>query len=383
VTFSDESTRPAPPGGSSKAASAPRVSIVAPTYNEAKNIAELTRRLGEALPGVDWEVIFVDDDSPDGTYDVAKALANDNPRVRCIRRVNRRGLSGACIEGILSSAATYVVVMDADLQHDERIIPEMLRRLETDEAEIVVGSRLVEGGSSSEGLSSVRQFASTFAMRFARALIGTDVSDLMSGFFAMRRDRFEAMAPRLTTSGFKILLDVLATASPPLRASEVGYRFRARFAGDSKFDLRAMTDFFTLVVHKVTGGVVPPRFVMFILVGGLGVFIHLAVLRVAMSAAETSFAVAQTIATLVAMTSNFFINNLLTYSDAKLRGARAVIGLAKFYAVCGIGAAANVGVATWLFGLNSTWWLAGIAGIVMSSVWNYTMSSLFIWRRAD
>ena len=365
------------------ALSAPRVSVVVPTYNESRNVAELTRRLGETLAGVDWEVIFVDDDSPDGTYEVAKGLAAENPRVRCIRRVNRRGLSGACIEGILSSAAPIVVVMDADLQHDERILPEMIRRIEADEAEIVVGSRLVEGGSSEEGFTAGRQFASSFAMRLARLLVGSKVSDLMSGFFAIKRERFEAIAPGLTTSGFKILLDILATANPPLRASEVGYHFRARFAGSSKFDLRAMMDFFGLVVHKTTRGLIPPRFAMFILVGGLGVVIHLLVLRIAMQNEGASFAAAQAIATIVAMTSNFFINNTLTYSDAKLRGRRALVGLAQFYAVCGIGAVANVGVATWLFGLNNTWWLAGIAGIVMSSVWNYTMSSLFIWRQTS
>jgi dolichol-phosphate mannosyltransferase len=361
----------------------PHVSVVVPTFNESRNVAELTRRLGETLAGVEWEVIFVDDNSPDGTYDVVKSLAAGNHRVRCIRRVNRRGLSGACIEGILSSAAPIVVVMDADLQHDETIIPEMIRRLERDEADIVVGSRLVQGGSSMTGFTAGRAFASKFAIRMASALIGTGVSDLMSGFFAMKRDRFEAMAPDLTTSGFKILLDILATASPPLRSSEVGYQFRTRFAGSSKFDVRAMSDFFGLLVHKVTGGLIPPRFVMFVFVGGIGVVIHLAVLRFAMASQGLSFTIAQSVATVIAMTSNFFINNTLTYSDAKLRGWRAVIGLAQFCAICGIGAVANVGVATWLFGMNNAWWLAGIAGIVMGSVWNYTMSSLFVWKSAS
>lgn len=362
--------------------SAPHVSVVIPTFNESRNVAELVRRLDHVLAGVAWEAIFVDDNSPDGTHEAVKALAATDPRVRCIRRVNRRGLSGACIEGILSSAAPIVAVMDADLQHDETILPDMIARLDRDEADIVVGSRLVEGGSKDDGFTASRAFASTFATRMARALIGSDVSDLMSGFFAMKRDRFEAVAPRLTTTGFKILLDILATARPPLRASEVGYRFRARFAGDSKFDLRAMSDFFGLLVHKASGGYIPPRFVMFVLVGGSGVVIHLAALRLGMTTAGLSFEIAQAVATIIAMTSNFFINNSLTYADAKLRGGRALLGLAQFYAVCGIGAVANVGVAAWLYGLNNAWWLAGVAGIVMGSVWNYTMSSLFVWRRA-
>ncbi len=361
----------------------PHVSIIAPTFNESRNVAELVRRLDIALNGIDWEVVFVDDDSPDHTYDVVKALALEDPRVRCIRRVNRRGLSGACIEGILSSSAPFVAVIDADLQHDETILPEMIGRLERDEADIVVGSRLVEGGSSAGGFTATRAFASGFAIRLASLLIGSSVSDLMSGFFAIRREKFEAVAPKLTTSGFKILLDVLASASPPLRASEVGYQFRARYAGDSKFDARAMSDFFGLLVHKATGGLIPPRFVMFALVGGTGVVVHLVSLRAALAGVGLEFVWAQTFATIMAMTWNFFINNELTYSNAKLRGARAVLGLLEFYLVCGIGAIPNIGVASWLFGLNSSWWLAAIAGIAIGTVWNYTMSSLFVWRRAD
>ncbi len=361
----------------------PHVSIVAPTFNEARNVAELARRLDAVLTGVDWEIIFVDDDSPDGTARAVKELAARDSRVRCIRRVKRRGLSGACIEGILSSSAPICVVMDADLQHDETILPEMIARLDRDEADIVVGSRLVEGGSSSDGLTAPRLFASNFAIRVAGLLVGAGVSDLTSGFFAVKREKFESMAPKLTTSGFKILLDVLASAAPPLRASEVGYRFRSRLEGASKFDLRAMSDFVGLVVHKATGGVVPPRFVMFVAVGGLGVVLHLAALRLAMDSAGAGFTEAQSFATIAAMTFNFFVNNSLTYSDSKLKGWRAALGLAQFYAVCGVGAVANVGIASWMFNMNEAWWLAALAGVVMGSVWNYTMSSLFVWRGAE
>ena len=297
--------------------------------------------------------------------------------------MNRRGLSGACIEGVLSSSAPIVAVMDADLQHDESILPEMIGRIARGESDIVVGSRLVEGGSSEDGFTPARAFASNLAIRMAGLLVGSAVSDLTSGFFAIRRDVFEAMAPRLTTSGFKILLDVLATASPPLRASEVGYRFRSRLAGASKFDARAMSDFFGLLVHKATHGLVPPRFILFVLVGGSGVVVHLAALRFGMNVEHLSFSWAQGVATVVAMTWNFIINNVLTYSDAKLRGWRALTGLLQFYAVCGVGAVANVGIAKWLFDLDNAWWLAALAGILMGSVWNYAMSSLLVWRRAD
>ncbi len=361
----------------------PHVSIIVPTFNEAHNVAELTRRLDSALAGMAWEVIFVDDDSPDGTAAAVKSLASADTRVRCIRRVNRRGLSGACIEGILSSAAPIVAVMDGDLQHDETILPGMIARLDRDECDIVVGSRLVEGGSSADGFTASRAFASNFAIRMAGMLVGSGVTDLTSGYFAMKREPFEAMAPRLTTSGFKILLDVLATAQPPLRASEAGYRFRSRFAGESKFDARAMGDFVGLIVHKATGGAIPPRFVMFIAVGGFGVAVHLLTLRLAMDLGVENFTLAQSIATVVAMTSNFIVNNTLTYADCKLKGAKALVGLLQFYAVCGVGAIANVGVASWMFGMDQAWWVAALAGVVMGSVWNYTMSSMFVWGKKD
>ncbi len=359
----------------------PAVSVVVPTFNEAQNLTRLVALLDKALARVAWEVVFVDDDSPDGTWKVAKQLAQQDPRVRCIRRVGRRGLAGACIEGVLSSAAPFIAVMDADLQHDEAILPLMLSKLQSDEADIVIGSRAVEGGESATGFSSKRALASRVATRLAGLVIGRQVSDPMSGFFAMKREIFEAAASHLVPSGFKILLDILASASNDTRVLEIGYRFRSRQQGRSKFDVRAILDFFGLLLHRLTGGAVSVRFLFFMIVGAIGVVLHLAVLRLGLVVAGLPFEWAQTVATLVAMTSNFLVNNLLTYSDMKLRGVAAFFGLMKFYAVCGIGALANIGVASWLFVGNSEWWTAGVAGVIVGAIFNYTMSSIFVWRQ--
>jgi len=365
-------------------ASTPEISIVIPTFNETDNIVEVIESVTMALVDVAWEIIVVDDDSPDGTAARVKQIARDDSRIRCLHRINRRGLAGACIEGMLSSSAPYLVVMDADLQHDTSILPKMLDVLRADQADLVIGSRYTEGGSIGEGLSQMRATISRWAIKIARRMLHIDVQDLMSGYFAIRRDRFDPIASRLAPSGFKILVDIIASAGGRLRTVELGYTFKQRKAGESKLGTRVILDFVALLVDKTTRGRIPSRFVFFSLNGASGVVVHLTVLRVFMSALPSiGFAGAQALATLVAMTSNFFLNNLITYHDKKLKGAAAICrGLLSFWALCALGAIANVAVATWVFNVAPVWWLAGLGGTAISAVWNYSMSSLFVWSRA-
>ena len=198
----------------------PELSVVVPTFNERDNVTVLYRRLEATLSGIAWEVVFVDDNSPDGTWEVVRGLARKDSRVRCIRRIGRRGLSGACIEGILASSGPYAAVIDADLQHDETQLPKMVALLRIGEAELVVGSRYIEGGSA-DSFNKQRAGASQLATGVARRVLKVEVADPMSGFFMIRRDRFEELAPQLSTQGFKILLDLIATAQGKLRAVEV------------------------------------------------------------------------------------------------------------------------------------------------------------------
>jgi dolichol-phosphate mannosyltransferase len=363
----------------------PEVSIVIPTFNETDNIVELIQSVAKALDGAAWEIIIVDDDSPDGTAARAKQIAREDSRVRCLRRVNRRGLAGACIEGMLSSSAPYLVVMDADLQHDASILPQMLDVLRSDQADLAIGSRYAGEGSIGEGFSQMRARISRWAIKVARRVLDTDVQDLMSGYFAIRRERFDSIAAHLSPAGFKILVDIIASAHGRLRAVEVGYTFQQRKAGESKLDARVAVDFAALLIDKMTRGLIPLRFVFFSLSGASGIVVHLFVLRAAMVALPSiGFTSAQALATVVAMTSNFFLNNLITYRDRKLRGVLAVSrGLLAFWALCAFGAVANVGVATWIFGVAPVWWLAGLGGTTISAVWNYSMSSLFVWSRGS
>jgi dolichol-phosphate mannosyltransferase len=367
-----------PDASASAALRAPELTVVIPTFKESGNVAPLIERLGAALAGIAWEAVFVDDDSPDGTSDAVKAIAASDPRVRCIRRVKRRGLAGACIEGMLSSSASYVAVMDADLQHDEKLLPRMLAVLKRGESDLVVGSRYIEGGSAAS-FSKRRSLISHIATTIARRLTHVQLSDPMSGFFMMCRASFDPLASSLQTQGFKILLDIVITARGTLRVAEEPYVFAARQHGESKLDAQVGLDFIGLLLAKLTGGAVTPRFLSFALVGTIGLGVHLTVLRSALGL-EWEFAQAQSLATIVAMTGNFFLNNRLTYRDKRLGGLAALKGLFAFYAVSAVGALTNVGAASWLYAHEQMWWVAGASGALMGAVWNYAMSTLLVWR---
>ena len=364
----------------SQAAGLPQLSVVVPTFNERDNVTTLFRRLEATLTGIAWEVIFVDDNSPDGTWDVVRSLAAKDSRVRCLRRIGRRGLSGACIEGILASSAPCAAVIDADLQHDETQLPKMLALLQGGEADLVVGSRYVEGGSA-DSFNKHRAGASALATEVAKRVLRVQIADPMSGFFMIRRDRFEQLAPQLSTQGFKILLDVVATAHGDLRAVEIPYTFGSRLHGESKLDSMVALDFLGLVLAKLTGDVVSLRFLLFAMVGSIGLFVHLAALFIALESFGLPFPQAQAFGALIAMTSNFALNNFLTYRDQRLEGFAILRGLLLFYLVCSVGLFANVGVAFSVYDQEPIWWLAGAAGALMGVVWNYAMSGLFVWRR--
>jgi dolichol-phosphate mannosyltransferase len=357
------------------------LSVVVPTFNEQENVAEIVKRLDATLAGLDWEVVFVDDDSNDGTLAALHRLARTDPRVRFLHRVGRRGLASAVVEGVLSTSAPFIAVMDADLQHDESRLPVMLDRLRTSDSDIVVGSRyMVEGGV--DAWQKSRRAISRIATSMAQLLMRANVTDPMSGFFMVKRDAFDRSVRHLSSIGYKILFDVLMSARPALKIAEVPYVFRNRVHGESKLDSAVTLDYLMLVLDKLVGRFVPIRFVMFGFVGGLGVIVHMALLALLFEVMQVGFVASQVVAAVAAMTFNFFTNNAFTYRDKRLKGAWQIItGLLTFYAVCTIGALSNVGVAAFLFQHENSWWVAGLAGILVGAVWNYAVSSIFTWRK--
>ena len=353
--------------------------MIVPTFNESENVNELITRLGDVLGPEGWEVIFVDDDSPDGTARLVRELSRRDGRIRCVQRVGRRGLSSACIEGMLASSAPYLAVIDGDLQHDETLLPRMLEIMKRGDTDIVVGTRYAGGGGVGSWDGS-RIAMSAFAARLSRFVLKSDLSDPMSGFFMLRRDWMETAMRRLSGIGFKVLVDLFASAPRAPRFAELPYEFRTRKQGESKLDSVAVWDYLMLLLDKTIGHLVPVRFVSFGIVGSIGVVVHFIVLAMLFNFVGLSFDVGQTAATLTAMTGNFALNNILTYRDMRLRGWRWLRGWASFLIACSIGAMANVGIASYLFERDTQWVLAGLAGILVGMVWNYVVTMLYTWK---
>lgn len=358
------------------------LAIILPTLNESGNLGPLVGRIETALGETGWEVLIVDDDSEDGTADEARALALDDPRIRVIQRIGRRGLASAAIEGFCATAAPYVAVMDADHQHDPALLAGMLAALKAGEAQICVASRFTQGASTSDWGEPERERLSALANKAARWITGVELTDPMSGYFMLTTQTARALAPRLSGIGFKILLDLLATSDTPMKVKEFPLQFAARREGESKLDRAILFDFLAGLYDKTLGRVIPTRFALFGTVGALGVVVHLAVLYVLLIFAGEGFALSQAIAVLVAMTFNFWLNNWLTYRDRRLKQwGEFLRGWASFCITCSVGALANVAVASLLEAQGLFWLASALAGILVGSVWNYALSSRFVWGR--
>ena len=355
------------------------LAIIIPTFNERENIQPLLDSLDRTLQGTEFEVIFVDDDSPDNTAGLIREISLTRERVRVLQRIGRRGLASACVEGMLATAAPYIAVMDADLQHDESILPEMLTAIRESSADLVVASRNVQGGSMGD-FAKERVAVSDLGRTISRIICRTELSDPMSGFFLLDRRFMEEVTPRVSAIGFKILLDLVSAAGRPVKLREVPYRFRQRVHGESKLDVLVLVEYLQLVTDKLIGKWVPSRFVLFSTVGLVGAVVYLLLLYLLYSVLHYDFRVSLVASTIAAMTSNFLLNNVITYRDRRLKGAALLTGLLTFYAACSIGAvvAVRVSEATQQAGIH--WTVAGLAGVAIASVWNYTMTQLFTWR---
>ena len=357
------------------------LSIVIPTFNEKNNIEPLIIAIHKTVViKATWEIIFVDDNSPDGTYSHIQKLANKYKNIRCLRRINRRGLSSASIEGILSSSADFFMIMDADLQHDETIIPKMFNVIKKEKFDLVIGSRFIDGGSAAQGMINKRLKISNFATMLSRLIVKVKLADPMSGFFIVSRKFFEANVNNLSAIGFKVLLDLIASSTSVPKFCEIPYKMQKRASGVSKLDAVVVWEYVLLLIDKTIGRYIPIRFAMFLFVGFSGIFVHLLVLRLVTIFFGYSFIVAQSIATIVAMTTNYVFNNFFTYRDKKLIGKKFFKGLFSFYAACFIGFLININLAQFLFDISEIWWLSGFLGAAVSSIWNYGATKHITWR---
>jgi len=349
----------------------------------------MVERLDAALDGIGWEAIFVDDDSTDGTAHELRQIGMADRRIRVIQRIGRRGLASAAIEGMCATSAPVVAVMDADHQHEPALLRTMLAAIREGGCDLAVGSRFTAGASTEGWNAPEREKASTLANSLARKVTGVALTDPMSGYFMLRTELLRRDAPRLSGIGFKLLLDILATVDAPLRVKEFPLAFAARAEGESKLDRTVMFEFLVGLYDKWLGRIIPTRFALFGTIGAAGVVVHMAVLSAFLLAFGgrfedqlATFEIGQTLAALVAMTFNFALNNALTYSDQRLRGPAALLGgWVKFALTCAVGLVANVGVAAVLVRQGVHTYGAALAGIVFGSVWNYALSSRFVWGR--
>jgi dolichol-phosphate mannosyltransferase len=357
------------------------LSVIVPTFNESGSIEELLRRIACCLEGVHWEILVVDDNSPDGTATLVQQLSQHDPRIHCLKRVGSRGLSSACLDGMALATGRYLAVIDADLQHDETLLPAMLHVMMAGSHDVVIGSRYLDGGSIASW-SRCRRVMSSAATWLTCALLDVALSDPMSGFFMIRREVVTLAAGRLSDSGFKLLLDLVVSSPEPLRTAELPYRFSPRLHGSSKLDWRVLWTFAMLLMRQLRGRSFG-GFARFSVIGASGVVVHFAVLDCAQSLLACSFALAQTLAVLVSMTSNFVLNNRLTFPSARLRGKAFFTGLSRFGLLCAIGAIVNVAVADAMAHESSMRLCAAAAGIVAGALCNYTTTSVLVWRRGS
>lgn len=348
---------------------APDLAVIVPTYNARAKVPLLLEQLDRALGGTTWEALFVDDNSPDGTFAAVAATGEADARVRCLRRIGRRGPVGACLEGMLASQARTLLVLDIDRPRDDTALAAMLEQSRSGACDLVVASRYGGGGTGHH-----------WSKALVRRLIGVDLADPLSGCFLIRREAFAALAPALSPNSAGVLLDILLTARGKLRVAEQASEPRGT-VHYAALDAAVALGLAEHVVSRLTRGAVSVRFLMFCLVGLTGVGIHMAILWSVLRGAGLPFAVAQAAAAIGAMAWNFTLNNGFTYRDRKLTGVAFVGGLIRFQLICAIGAISNVGVASYIYSGDHNWWLAGLGGVLMGVVWNYAVTSVFVWRK--
>ncbi|MBM5800328.1 MAG: glycosyltransferase family 2 protein [Cyanobacteria bacterium K_DeepCast_35m_m2_023] len=361
---------------------APRVSIVLPTYNERGNIEPLLAQLLTLQQHVDLEILVVDDDSADGTAELVRQLAHHEPRLRLIRRVGRSGLASAIKEGLLDATGDVAVVMDSDGQHQPASVRRAIETLIDGDHDLVIGSRF-HPDASIEGLSGRRETGSTWANACARFSLPkryAALSDFMSGFFALRLEALLPVIRAVDVNGFKFLYELLAVSKGRLSTAEVPLQFQPRSYGSSKLDLAIFWDFLISILHSLCLRLLPRRAISFALVGASGVVVQLLVTQLLMGGGGLDFERALPFAVVAAASSNYLINNALTFRFQRLQGLALVRGLLKFLLVASLPVLANVGLASayYSFIARDTFW-AQLAGIVVVFVWNYAASSRFVW----
>ncbi len=353
----------------------PKVSIIIPTRNERENLPILIERLQEVMENLLYEIVIVDDDSEDGTWQVAEEFSRSYGNIRVIRRINRKGLSSAIIEGFLLGKGEYVVVIDADLQHDHRLVGAMLD--EMGDCDVVIGSRYMNQ-KSVPGWDSWRSRLSRTGTVMAKKLLKKEISDPMSGFFMIRRKIIGELAPQLFEQGYKILFDILIKR-PDLKVKELPYEFKARLHGTSKLTAAVIFDFADLMISRAIPSRFNFQFIRYGMVGASGVVLHLFVLYLLYVVIGLRYPVSLVFAIETAMVSNYMLNNQWTFKEHRFLGMQWWKGLVTFNLACMLGSVFNLAIGWYLVEKGIFWFYASVLGIWVGMSWNYLSNRLFTW----
>jgi dolichol-phosphate mannosyltransferase len=358
------------------------LTVVVPCFNERDNIDYLIAGFISAdSQGRMSNVIFVDDDSPDGSSEYIKNLEVDSFHVSCIRRVGRTGLSSAVIEGILLADSEYVAVMDGDGQHDPIDLISMFGRMQLEGHQFIIGSRFIDE-SLVQGHSGFRYVISKIGIRISNNILGRSLTDPLTGFFIFKRSIFIESIRGIRPTGFKILLELLyLLKNVNISVVEHPIAFKSRFSGKSKLDTMVILEFVEQMLGFMTKGLFPVNFLGFALVGASGIAFHFAVLSLLYFIIDRSFLFSQFAATFAAIVFNFYLNNQLTFRKSRLNDKDWFKGCRNFIFICSIGAIVNIGVADYLFGHQVPWWLAALFGIGAGGIFNFSLAKNYVWKR--
>jgi|TARA_X000000368_G_scaffold4609_1_gene3524 dolichol-phosphate mannosyltransferase len=361
------------------------ISIVIPTFNEVKNIIPLLKTLINIVIDFKYEIIVVDDDSPDGTSQEIVKFMKDNKKVKLITRVGRSGLSSAIKEGLIFAQGKYLLVLDGDGQHEPTFVLNMIKRIKKNKVAIIIGSRFLNS-SRLEGLSKKRSIGSKVANKIAGASLPKNYSNLtdhLSGCFCLNKEKTEYLIRKIEINGFKFLYELLSVSKGKLIVEEVPLIFKERRYGNSKLDLAIVWDFFISILHSFTFRVIPRRAISFGLVGFTGIFVQLFITSFLTRILLIEFYDALPFAIICAATSNFLINNQVTFRSNRLIKLALLIGFFKFLLIASLPIIANIGITTAFYKyISADTFIAQIAGIVIVYAWNYLASSSFVWNKS-
>jgi dolichol-phosphate mannosyltransferase len=378
---------------------APILSVVTPTFDEAENLPELVERLHAALGDLPHEIIVADDNSPDRTWEVAEKLAAHDPSIRVLRRFHDHGLSAAVLDGMAAARGEYLAVIDADLQHDEAILPSMVDLLRNGRAEVVVGSRESDGGGYGEW-STRRRVVSWVATAIAKSLLRVPTGDPMSGYFVITREAYEATASEINPKGFKILLEFIGR-NRQLRVAEVGYTFSNRRHGETKLNRSVIRSYLLAVAELRLGRQVDPVFLLYVMVGVLGLGVNSLLftlfealgfprvdtgLNEALDPVYSSFVLSVAVTTLMM----FVINNEFTFWEQRYRGLKLLPAFVVYAGMTFVGTLVHVAVFSWLQEVGFLFSVIGddaarvvhnLLGAVVALVVNWYLNTTYLWRR--